>query len=254
MPHEWANIRHLYEEIAFSRLELAISFCKMPVKYLYLDRLWRFTSQHIGSRRMLLFGKKADLTFARAVGFVDDAISHNVRRDTRRAVGAYLASASGSGGYRLANAACASVATDALPLMCLAVILGFICGYLACLVDAVAVKMAIRLIKRIWCMLVRNFFESNLVRRRVNVEVEKFRLKVERDFNKTSGLSFPKLPARGLEQSMIESQLLSWAREEENHWVGGKISGCVYHEKDKADAVGTTAYSLFSLTNPLHPT
>lgn len=62
--------------------------------------------------------------------------------------------------------------------------------------------------------------------------------------------SFPDKPAAHEE---ILRRLKIMQEKEEPHWKNGKLSGCVYLGEDKHTQLMNQAYSMFSVTNPLHP-
>lgn len=61
------------------------------------------------------------------------------------------------------------------------------------------------------------------------------------------------LPEEGVPSEEVLSLLSDWASKEKDIWSQGKASGAIYHGGDELTSVLTKAYSLFALTNPLHP-
>ena len=60
------------------------------------------------------------------------------------------------------------------------------------------------------------------------------------------------IPSKGLEKELI-STLTKWSDIERKRWDNGKVTGAVYHGGHHLKDIINQAYSLFSITNPLHP-
>ncbi|EGC39408.1 sphingosine-1-phosphate lyase [Dictyostelium purpureum] len=61
------------------------------------------------------------------------------------------------------------------------------------------------------------------------------------------------LPLKGVSHDALVKEMKNLATVDESHWKDSKVSGCVYlGEKEHTDLLNE-AYSLFSLSNPLHP-
>jgi sphinganine-1-phosphate aldolase len=212
--------------------------------------------EKVGTRRLLTLARRADSAVAVLLQLAESSIRRAVPPRARVAAGAYLASASGqTKPARLANAACAAVATsDGLPLALVAVLTGIVCGYVLCLVSALALPALLRGLRAVPRTVRRLALASPIVRSRVDAEVEKLRTKLRSSFAKhADGLSFTALPAEGLDGRAVERQLTSWSEREREHWVSGKLSGAVYHSHDRADRAAVAAFAAFSLSNPVHP-
>lgn len=61
------------------------------------------------------------------------------------------------------------------------------------------------------------------------------------------------IPKRGLSHDEILKRLKELRDREEHKWKDGKVSGVVYFGDEKHTELMNQAYSLFSLSNPLHP-
>lgn len=66
-------------------------------------------------------------------------------------------------------------------------------------------------------------------------------------------LGFSQLPPTGITTDVLMSTLRQWQQLEQQHWQGGQISGGIYHGTEELMQVASQAYSMFSITNPLHP-
>lgn len=136
-----------------------------------------------------------------------------------------------------------------LVLICVSIATGAFCyaafsGILAPLLERAA---RLRLQAR------RFVLGSSVVRTRIRRELRKLEDDLDVKFNRTEGLCFTHIPTRGVDPELVANELTRWASSERSHWVSGKLSGTVYHGHDKADRIAVEAYSLFSLSNPLHP-
>lgn len=135
----------------------------MDAKQAAAFRFFENAVRFVGFRRTVAAGRKADVAFSHALGAFERSLSKNLPVNMRRAVATYLASASGSGGYRLANVACASVATDSLPLICMALVIGFLCGYISCVMHQLAFGFGTRAARGLYRFSKQTLFSSSAV-------------------------------------------------------------------------------------------
>lgn len=136
-----------------------------------------------------------------------------------------------------------------LVLVCLGVVIGAV--FFAALTATVP-RFLMRL-ARLRLRVRQYVFNCPLVRKKVDHELSKLEVDFDRKFNRTEGISCLQVPSVGISEQVVKQQLSRWASSECGSWVSGKLSGTVYHDKDRADRVAVEAYSLFSLSNPLHP-
>eukprot|EP00474_Spongospora_subterranea_P009865 CRZ10323.1 hypothetical protein [Spongospora subterranea] len=61
------------------------------------------------------------------------------------------------------------------------------------------------------------------------------------------------LPDNGVSQTHILNKVKDWSEKEHKKWDSGKVSGGIYHGKDQFTAFLCQVYSMFALSNPLHP-
>jgi sphinganine-1-phosphate aldolase len=61
------------------------------------------------------------------------------------------------------------------------------------------------------------------------------------------------IPPQGLSPEEVLKRMKELKSLDEKNWKGGKVSGVIYSGDEKLTALMNEAYSLFSLTNPLHP-
>ncbi|KAM9959860.1 hypothetical protein ACTFIR_000961 [Dictyostelium discoideum] len=61
------------------------------------------------------------------------------------------------------------------------------------------------------------------------------------------------LPLKGIKHEDLIEEMKGLAKVDESHWVDSKVSGCVYLGEKEHTKLLNEAYSLFSLSNPLHP-
>ncbi|KAK5584896.1 hypothetical protein RB653_006514 [Dictyostelium firmibasis] len=61
------------------------------------------------------------------------------------------------------------------------------------------------------------------------------------------------LPLNGIKHKELIEEMRELAKVDESHWVDSKVSGCVYLGEREHTKLLNEAYSLFSLSNPLHP-
>ncbi|KAI8821385.1 pyridoxal phosphate-dependent transferase [Fimicolochytrium jonesii] len=61
------------------------------------------------------------------------------------------------------------------------------------------------------------------------------------------------LPAEGLSDGAVRSELERYQKMGHVNWRDGKISGAIYHGGEDVSALITDAFSRFTITNPLHP-
>ena len=61
------------------------------------------------------------------------------------------------------------------------------------------------------------------------------------------------LPEKGMSGDEVLALLAGPSALERGTWAAGKVSGAVYYGEDAHTAVLNAAFSLYSLSNPLHP-
>ncbi|KAJ3299244.1 hypothetical protein HK104_009547 [Borealophlyctis nickersoniae] len=61
------------------------------------------------------------------------------------------------------------------------------------------------------------------------------------------------LPATGLNQVQVWSELQRYQAMGQVDWKGGKVSGAIYHGGEDVTRLITDAFKMFCITNPLHP-
>ena len=61
------------------------------------------------------------------------------------------------------------------------------------------------------------------------------------------------LPAQGAPHAELLSLMKRWSAKETSNWKQGQASGTVYHGGDELVQLEATTFSLFCLSNPLHP-
>eukprot|EP01113_Clastostelium_recurvatum_P047913 TRINITY_DN861_c0_g1_i3.p1 TRINITY_DN861_c0_g1~~TRINITY_DN861_c0_g1_i3.p1 ORF type:complete len:554 (+),score=149.44 TRINITY_DN861_c0_g1_i3:40-1662(+) len=64
---------------------------------------------------------------------------------------------------------------------------------------------------------------------------------------------FFSLPLNGLSHEEVLAKMQQWHDHDAAHYDRGMVSGCIYMADKHHDSLNTAAYSMFSLTNPLHP-
>jgi glutamate/tyrosine decarboxylase-like PLP-dependent enzyme len=94
------------------------------------------------------------------------------------------------------------------------------------------------------------------VQKQLADEKEGVRKSLEADLKtKTREMGEPlfALPEKGQSAESILSLMKNALVSEDEIWENGKVSGCVYHGGRDHQKLLNTAYSLYSLSNPLHP-
>ena len=64
---------------------------------------------------------------------------------------------------------------------------------------------------------------------------------------------FTSIPEEGWNKEQVLGLMKKLLAEEESRWRNGKVSGVVYHGGDEHTQLMCEAFSLFALSNPLHP-
>lgn len=94
------------------------------------------------------------------------------------------------------------------------------------------------------------------VRKELNKEKSKAEKDFERDLKtKSRIISEPihKLPEKGVSHDDILKLMKSSTDQEKLFWVGGKVSGAIYHGIESHQDLLNKAFSYYSIANPLHP-
>lgn len=61
------------------------------------------------------------------------------------------------------------------------------------------------------------------------------------------------LPENGLPYEVVLDKMRAWKAHDETKYKEGKVSGCIYLGDDKHTEFLNAAYSMYSISNPLHP-
>ncbi len=64
---------------------------------------------------------------------------------------------------------------------------------------------------------------------------------------------FAALPASGLSDAQVRTELMRFLKMNDMAWKEGKVSGAIYTGSEELQSIITEAYSTFIYTNPLHP-
>ncbi|RKP14564.1 pyridoxal phosphate-dependent transferase [Piptocephalis cylindrospora] len=94
-----------------------------------------------------------------------------------------------------------------------------------------------------------------MVRRKIQGELSKTLSAMEEDIAPViPGLPpHHALPSQGRDTEDIRGELAKLQGLGDAHWKDGKVSGAIYHGGEELSKLTSEAYSLFSLSNPLHP-
>eukprot|EP00339_Tiarina_fusa_P009797 CAMPEP_0117014786 /NCGR_PEP_ID=MMETSP0472-20121206/11930_1 /TAXON_ID=693140 ORGANISM="Tiarina fusus, Strain LIS" /NCGR_SAMPLE_ID=MMETSP0472 /ASSEMBLY_ACC=CAM_ASM_000603 /LENGTH=458 /DNA_ID=CAMNT_0004718431 /DNA_START=204 /DNA_END=1580 /DNA_ORIENTATION=- len=76
---------------------------------------------------------------------------------------------------------------------------------------------------------------------------------LEKELRIKDDIVIREIPAEGWTQEQILELMEKLEKAEEHKWKTGKVSGCVYHGGDDHTNMMSKVFSLFALTNPLHP-
>ncbi|KAJ3046008.1 hypothetical protein HDV00_003756 [Rhizophlyctis rosea] len=89
----------------------------------------------------------------------------------------------------------------------------------------------------------------------VRKEVEKSIASIEKSMcpDVPGEKKYTELPAVGLSAAAVRSELKKYHEMGHVDWQGGKVSGAIYHGGEEVSRLATSAFEMFSLTNPLHP-
>jgi len=105
--------------------------------------------------------------------------------------------------------------------------------------------------------LVQKFFKSLKSLPGVQGQIEKEKSKIRKllhdKFEMKDQQKFLKLPEKGLSKEEILKTMKQMKLKEDGNWKSGKISGGVYVADDAHIELMNQAYSLYSMSNPLHP-
>ena len=64
---------------------------------------------------------------------------------------------------------------------------------------------------------------------------------------------YEKLPICGLSESKVRTEIARYKTMDDTIWQEGKVSGTVYTNNEELIGVVSEAFSVFALSNPLHP-
>lgn len=87
----------------------------------------------------------------------------------------------------------------------------------------------------------------------VNKELEKTMKDLEDSLRIQGDTVITEIPVEGWTKNQILELMTKLQNAEENRWKDGKVSGVVYHGGDAHTALMSEVFSLFALSNPLHP-
>jgi hypothetical protein len=199
----------------------------------------------------------ADVVLRRAIAVADRLVTRTIPSSSRQTLAEYLSSltASTSIPRRLVSYACHALTPDAVPLALVSAVFGAVLGVLLLYVLQLVIVPALAPLSpsRMYARLRVLAMHAPWPRRMLAKELGTIRETLRGEFSKVEGMCHPQLPDVGVPEADIGAQLTKWSEAELTHWVGGKLSGQVYHERDLADRVAIKAYELYSLSNPLHP-
>jgi glutamate/tyrosine decarboxylase-like PLP-dependent enzyme len=96
-------------------------------------------------------------------------------------------------------------------------------------------------------------FIKQYINGKFNKAMNEFEVKMEVEFEKgRDPHKSRKLPLEGMKKENLESRILKWAKEEENHTFSGKLSGMMYSDgRDFCREVSDFA-ARYMYHNPLH--
>jgi len=87
----------------------------------------------------------------------------------------------------------------------------------------------------------------------VNKELEKTMKDLEDSLRIKGDEVIDQIPTEGWSHERILNLMNQLQKSEENRWKEGKVSGVVYHGEDEHTNMMSKVFSLFALSNPLHP-
>jgi len=87
----------------------------------------------------------------------------------------------------------------------------------------------------------------------VNKELEKTMADLEKSLRIEGDTVVLEIPEEGWSHERVLELMSKLQKSEENRWKDGKVSGVVYHGGDSHTEIMSQVFSLFALTNPLHP-
>jgi sphinganine-1-phosphate aldolase len=87
----------------------------------------------------------------------------------------------------------------------------------------------------------------------VNSELEKTFAEMEKSLRIEGDIPVTKLPEQGWSDQQVLDTMGKLQQAESGNWKDGKLSGVIYHGGDKHVDLMNQVYSLFTLSNPLHP-
>ncbi|KYQ88610.1 sphingosine-1-phosphate lyase [Tieghemostelium lacteum] len=91
------------------------------------------------------------------------------------------------------------------------------------------------------------------VQAKIKQERKEIKKTITKGFNTNVEDAHFTLPLSGVPTDKLIGQMEDLMKVDESHWTGSKVSGCVYlGDKQHTDLLNK-AYSMFSLSNPLHP-
>eukprot|EP01132_Coremiostelium_polycephalum_P004100 gene4100-5129_t len=103
----------------------------------------------------------------------------------------------------------------------------------------------------------RKFFSTLRSVPGVQEKVKQERKKIKEDVTKSFGTDYTNahytLPLNGVSHEELEREMKRLMERDEKNWINSKVSGCVYLGEKEHTELLNKAYSMFSLSNPLHP-
>ncbi|GAM28723.1 hypothetical protein SAMD00019534_118990 [Acytostelium subglobosum LB1] len=91
------------------------------------------------------------------------------------------------------------------------------------------------------------------VKREIKKQREKVKDKVSKSFKTDRTNAHFVLPEQGMSHNEIITFMQRLMEKDESIWSTSKVSGCVYLGENEHSQLLNVAYSMFSLSNPLHP-
>ena len=92
-----------------------------------------------------------------------------------------------------------------------------------------------------------------IINNKVKLQVEKTVSSIHSNLTKHATRLYPTLPLKPVPINDIKSTLISLNNSTDFNFIQGKLSGAVYHGGQDLTDLTSFAYSLYSLSNPLHP-
>ncbi|KAF2071656.1 hypothetical protein CYY_007031 [Polysphondylium violaceum] len=92
-----------------------------------------------------------------------------------------------------------------------------------------------------------------MVQQQVKKERSKIKESVIKSFKTDTSNPHFVLPLQGVDHTSLLAEMHNLMKVDESNWIDCKVSGCVYLGEEEHSKLLNEAYSMFSLSNPLHP-